>query len=129
MEDLLLTRSRVQGLREIATYAAAIGPPKSALVTRTQAGREVSGLARAAAQQGLQIHPYTFRDEAQFLAPGGWQSAEEELEWYFGLLGADAGFADYPATLATFLRGYPGLAPKMSESWRAARDIVLGTGG
>lgn len=57
------------GLREIATYADAIGPAKTSVIPHDAQGglgepTELVGQAHAA---GLQVHPYTFRPENTFL--------------------------------------------------------------
>jgi glycerophosphoryl diester phosphodiesterase len=69
----------------IAEYADAIGPAKQ-LVD--------AALVDAAHAAGLQVHPYTFRAEAQFLS-GGAPDLEAELRRYFAL-GVDGVFSDHP---------------------------------
>ena len=57
------------GLREIATYAQAIGPYKLLIIPRTPDGKlgEPTSLVQDAHAQGLLLHPWTFRAENQFL--------------------------------------------------------------
>lgn len=59
------------GLREIAAYADAIGPPARALVPLTRAGGLAAPtmLARDAHAAGLEVHAWTFRPENAFLPP------------------------------------------------------------
>jgi glycerophosphoryl diester phosphodiesterase len=69
----------------IADYADAIGPAKR-LVD--------AALVEAAHAAGLQVHPYTFRAERQFL-PDGVPDLEAELARSFAL-GVDGVFTDHP---------------------------------
>lgn len=57
------------GLREVATYADAIGPAKEMVIGRDGSGRlgVPSSLVRDAHAAGLRVHPYTFRPENPFL--------------------------------------------------------------
>jgi Glycerophosphoryl diester phosphodiesterase len=59
------------GLREIAAYADAIGPPSRALLPLTPDGRlgAPTTLGRDAHAAGLEVHAYTFRPENAFLPP------------------------------------------------------------
>lgn len=58
------------GLKDIATYADGLGPPKDLVIRRNVIGQlsEPSGLVEAAHQAGLLVHPWTFRRENHFLA-------------------------------------------------------------
>ena len=78
-------------LVEIADYAQAIGPNKSTVIDVE--GRS-TGLLEAAHKLGLQVHPWTFRDD---VLPNHYQSASDELRAYFDL-GVDGVFTDFPAT-------------------------------
>ena len=59
------------GLREIARYAAGIGPEKSLIIPRDAQGNldpaNASTLVADAHAAGLKVHPYTFRAENNFL--------------------------------------------------------------
>jgi len=57
------------GLKEIATYAQAIGPSKTLLIPRTAEGTlgEPTALVANAHAVGLLVHPWTFRAENHFL--------------------------------------------------------------
>lgn len=109
-----------EGLAEIATYAAGIGPWKRMIVSVQ--GRDADGdgraddvngdgavndadkttlaptsLIRDAHAVGLQVHPYTFRNEGRFLAAN--YNGNPELEYrQFINLGVDAYFTDFPGT-------------------------------
>ncbi|MFC5381595.1 glycerophosphodiester phosphodiesterase [Aquipuribacter nitratireducens] len=96
-----------EGLTEVATYAEWIGPDKNRLVPRAAdgtLGAPTDVVARAHAA-GLQVVPYTFRNENQFLpadlrvgtAPDDYGLAFEEYEVFFDL-GVDGVFSDNPDT-------------------------------
>jgi glycerophosphoryl diester phosphodiesterase len=88
-----------EGLREIASYAAGIGPWKRSVVAEDAAGRagRESALVRDAHAAGLLVHPYTFRDEPRHLAEGyGGDPQAEYLEFF--RLGVDGLFSDFPDT-------------------------------
>jgi glycerophosphoryl diester phosphodiesterase len=55
------------GLREIASYADAIGPHKAMIVNYTGGKAQDTGLARRARAAGLGVHPWTLRAENEFL--------------------------------------------------------------
>ncbi|HSX88195.1 MAG TPA: glycerophosphodiester phosphodiesterase [Pseudomonas sp.] len=59
------------GLREVARYAAGIGPEKSLIIPRDAQGNldpaNASTLVANAHAAGLKVHPYTFRAENTFL--------------------------------------------------------------
>ena len=97
------------GLREIARYAAAIGPDLGAIMPRTADGclGRPTRLVRDAHAAGLEVHPYTFRPENQFLAKDFWQGDDPCTFNRVGLIaqigayldtGIDAFFTDDPAS-------------------------------
>ncbi|NUR94779.1 MAG: glycerophosphodiester phosphodiesterase [Kribbellaceae bacterium] len=57
------------GLREVATYAAGVGPSKDQVIPLDAAGKlgTPTALVANAHQAGLVVHPYTFRVENTFL--------------------------------------------------------------
>ncbi|OKH25599.1 hypothetical protein NIES593_04500 [Hydrococcus rivularis NIES-593] len=102
----------------VATYADGIGPWKRTFVLTEKLDTPVDGngdgvpeiteqltgevlpVVRDAHEAGLQVHPYTFRDEERFLVlkeDGTPQTAEEEYEQYIQL-GVDGFFTDFPKT-------------------------------
>jgi len=96
-----------KGLREVAEYADGAGPPKDYIVPRNpdgSSGRPTS-FVRDAHRAGLVVHPYTFRNENQFLPlelrsspdPNAYGDAISEYEQFFRL-GVDGVFADNPDT-------------------------------
>jgi len=86
-----------QGLAEIATYAAGIGPEKNMLVVRG-ADSSISGpsdLIADAHDEGLLVHPYTFRAEPIFHFLDFPNDPAAEIGIYLGF-GIDGFFTDNP---------------------------------
>jgi glycerophosphoryl diester phosphodiesterase len=88
------------GLRTVATYANAVGPSKDYVIPP---GGRPTAFVRNAHLAGLAVHPYTFRDENQFLPPqlrrGGGPNAHGDAvaEYHlFFAAGIDGVFSDYP---------------------------------
>jgi glycerophosphoryl diester phosphodiesterase len=91
------------GLRDIAKYADGVGPWKNYIVPRDAAGRSLAptDFVQRAHQAGLLVHPYTFRNENQFLPlelrsnadPNAYGNAIAEYEQFFKL-GVDGLFSD-----------------------------------
>ncbi|MGF1512788.1 MAG: esterase-like activity of phytase family protein, partial [Elainellaceae cyanobacterium] len=102
----------------ISEYAAGLGPWKNNILLResldepvdgngdgeaeitTQLTGEVFPLIDRAHEAGLQVHPYTLRNEERFLtltADGTPQTPEEEFEQLIDI-GADGFFTDFPRT-------------------------------
>ena len=96
------------GLREVAGYADAIGPNIRAIVPLDAQGRfgPPTALVRDAHAAGLEVHPYTFRPENQFLPKSLWQGSDPATCNEAGAIadiraglaaGIDAFFTDAPA--------------------------------
>ena len=108
------------GLDEIATYADGIGPWKPYIVSRTATDANGDGeaddtngdgavdesdwelalptsLVRRAHRRGLEVHPYTFRNEARRLASDYEGDPAAEYGLLFAL-GVDGVFSDFPDT-------------------------------
>lgn len=96
------------GLKQVATYADAIGPNARAIIPLT-ADRMLgspTSLIHDAHAAGLEVHPYTFRPENQFLPINLWCGADPharsedgsvaEIRAYLAA-GIDAFFTDDPA--------------------------------
>jgi glycerophosphoryl diester phosphodiesterase len=91
------------GLKEIATYAQAIGPYKLLIIPRMADGKlgEPTSLVADAHAQGLLLHPWTFRAENYFLPsnllrgtdPGAHGNLESEILPYLRA-GIDGFFTD-----------------------------------
>lgn len=109
-----------QGLAEIATYADGIGPWKRMIVSVKNVDANNDGkpddlnndgvindadrvtlaptsLVTDAHALGLQVHPYTFRNEGRFLASNYNGDPAKEFEQFINL-GVDAYFTDFPRT-------------------------------
>jgi glycerophosphoryl diester phosphodiesterase len=99
------------GLAEIKTYADGIGPWKFYVLPaqgRDAAGNAVMALAQAsnkapssliaaAHKAGLFVHPFTFRDEAEYLTKTYKGDPKAEYKAYFEL-GTDGVFTDFSTT-------------------------------
>lgn len=91
------------GLKEVANYAAGVGPSKNYIVPRDAAGTSLSPthFVDDAHAAGLLVHPYTFRNENQFLPaelrkgtdPNAYGDAFAEDQQFFKL-GVDGIFTD-----------------------------------
>jgi glycerophosphoryl diester phosphodiesterase len=109
-----------EGLKEIATYADGIGPWKRMIVSVKGTDANGDGIAddvnkdgavndadkttlppttliQDAHKAGLQVHPYTFRNEARYLAADYNGDPEAEYRQFISL-GVDAYFTDFPGT-------------------------------
>jgi glycerophosphoryl diester phosphodiesterase len=95
------------GLREIAGYADGVGPSKDYIVPRDASGTSLdpTSFVEHAHDAGLVVHPYTFRNENQFLPlelrssddPNAYGNAIAEYEQFYEL-GVDGLFSDNPDT-------------------------------
>jgi glycerophosphoryl diester phosphodiesterase len=88
-----------EGLAAIATYASGIGPFKRSIVPQgaDKALLPPTSLVADAHKAGLVVHPYTFRDEPEFLAPDyGLDPVKEYLQFF--RLGVDGVFSDFGDT-------------------------------
>jgi glycerophosphoryl diester phosphodiesterase len=95
------------GLREISRYADGVGPSKNYIVPRDAAGNSLppTDFVRRAHRAGLVVHPYTFRNENEFLpaelrsgpVPSDYGDAFSEYEQFYEL-GVDGLFSDNPDT-------------------------------
>jgi glycerophosphoryl diester phosphodiesterase len=92
-------RLTAAGLREIAGFADGIGPAKTILAERPE-------IVSWAHQAGLAVHPYTFRADD---LGDGFAALEDELEAYYGTMGVDGVFTDFPDRARSWL-----------DSWLAA---------
>ena len=95
-----------EGLRDIASYADAIGPHYRMLQVQPRAGGYHSALVEAAHAEGLQVYAYTFRPESVFIeaafrsegqAPGRDDAGSARELRAHASAGVDAVFADDPA--------------------------------
>jgi glycerophosphoryl diester phosphodiesterase len=108
------------GLRGIARYADGLGPDKSQIVPRDAQNRLLAptSLIQDAHRAGLQVHPYTFRPENEFLAADfrvGDPSSPEFLR----------ARGDEAAELALYYRlGVDGLFTDNSDTAVAVRELL-----
>jgi glycerophosphoryl diester phosphodiesterase len=100
--------SSAAGLAEVAGYADGVGPEKAQVIPRDAAGDlgEPTTFVADAHEAGLLVHPYTFRNENEFLPtdlrdageePGDYGRAIEEQLAYWET-GIDGIFTDNPDT-------------------------------
>ncbi len=125
--DDLVTR---RGLSAIARYADVIGPDKNRVVPRDAQARLLppTTLVRDAHRAGLQVVPYTFRNENAFLPadyrrgtdPAAYGDAFAEYRLFFAL-GVDGLFSDHPDTAVEARDAWVGGRPA-----RAAEAVAAG---
>lgn len=85
-----------QGLAFVHSYAAGIGPWRSSIYKPHSLN--LKDFVKAAQQQGLKVHPYTFRVEANYLMAKDAKtkfSYDEEMQALF-TQGIDGVFSDFP---------------------------------
>ena len=103
------------GLREIATYADAIGPFKGMVVTYQSGRAEDTGLARRARAAGLGVHVWTLRAENEFLPAPLRSSADPAAR---GDLAAEI-HALLDAGITGFFSDQPDIAVRARDEWWA----------
>ncbi|MGZ3772333.1 MAG: glycerophosphodiester phosphodiesterase [Pseudobdellovibrionaceae bacterium] len=88
-----------ENLKEIATYAQAIGPYKRMIVPENpdKTLAAPTSLIHDAHNVGLLVHPYTFRNEPQYIAPDYHENPLAEYQQFFNL-GVDGLFSDFSDT-------------------------------
>jgi glycerophosphoryl diester phosphodiesterase len=103
------------GLREIATYADAIGPFKRMVVSYEAGDARDTGLARRARAAGLGVHVWTLRAENEFLPAALKSSADPAAR---GDLSAEI-HALLEAGITGFFSDQPDLAVHARDEWWA----------
>ncbi|KAL3153916.1 hypothetical protein ABBQ32_013480 [Trebouxia sp. C0010 RCD-2024] len=94
------------GLDELATYASGMGPDKQVYILNiSDAGYYYNStdLIARAHRRGIQLHPYTFRNEYQFMATNFSADIYNEYDVVYGQLGLDGAFTDFPETQHNYL--------------------------
>jgi glycerophosphoryl diester phosphodiesterase len=89
----------VAGLKDISAYATGVGPFKGLIIPGDRDGNlsAPTSFVRDAHAAGLKVHPYTFRNEARYLAkPYGGDPIKEYCAFF--ALGIDGLFSDFPDT-------------------------------
>jgi glycerophosphoryl diester phosphodiesterase len=90
------------GLKSVSQYADAIGPWIPQVATWTTSGvPAVTPLTATAQQQGLSVHPYTFRSDD---LPAGAPDAAAVHRMLFESAGVDGLFSDFPDQTRSYLR-------------------------
>lgn len=97
--------TKPQELAKIAEYAAGIGPNKQMIIPVNNQGKLLTptSLIADAHAVGLLVHPYTFRNETQYLSPDYHHNPELEYEQFFHL-GVDGIFTDFTDTALTVIQ-------------------------
>ncbi len=93
-----------EGIRQVSAYAAGIGPSMHLLIDADAMTGDFrdTGLVALAHAAGLQVHPYTFRREADQIPPYA-RDFDHLLEIFFDELGVDGVFTDFPDLVVRFL--------------------------
>lgn len=91
--------TKAENLKEISETAAGIGPAKRYIVPIDKEGKEMpaTSLITQAHALGLKVHPYTFRNESEYLLAEYKNSPEAEYLQFFEL-GVDGVFTDFADT-------------------------------
>jgi glycerophosphoryl diester phosphodiesterase len=91
-----------QTLKEIATYANAVGPEKTYFSTLPLSDGQTA--VQSAQEAGLAMHPWTFRAEAQYVGKQFTSFAEEQAYFFF-CLGVAGVFTEFPDQTRQVLQG------------------------
>jgi glycerophosphoryl diester phosphodiesterase len=93
----------VDGIRQVAQYADAVGPHLSHLaeLDPVDSVPVVSSIVQAVRDAGLLIHPYTFRADE---VPPGFATFEDLVDFYVTEVGVDGLFTDFPDRVIKLLR-------------------------
>lgn len=91
------------GLKDIATYADGIGPWIGQIYRgKSSSGKpDLSSLVKDAREIGLEVHPYTFRQDE---LPAGISNFDELLDIFINQAGITGLFTDFPDLVRDFLR-------------------------
>ena len=91
---------------EIASYADAVGPHYSMLVTGMREAEQAipNHITAEAHREHLEVHPFTFRKEPDEMPAYAKGSFEHFLEIFYNKIGVDGLFTDFPDLAVTFLK-------------------------
>ena len=132
-------------------YAEGAGPWKNNIILReeldepvdgnedgeaevtTQLTGEITSFVDDAHAAGLQVHPYTHRNEERFLtldAEGNFQTPEAEIKQYIDI-GFDGFFTDFPATGVAVVDAVTGEFVRSPQNSTLGEDLpnIAGSGG
>ncbi|GMH40885.1 hypothetical protein BSKO_08789 [Bryopsis sp. KO-2023] len=95
-----------ESLDDIATYASGVGPWKSTIIPENEDGTagERTDLVEKLHVRGLQVHPYTFRNEDRFLLWDWGQDMRAEYDAFFNEIRVNGVFTDFPGSLAAYFK-------------------------
>lgn len=101
----------------IKKYVVGIGPWKDTVVpvVNNYLQQPTDMVARAHAR-GLQVHPYTFRNENQFLHLDFHQDPYVEYDFWINKIGVDGLFTDFTGSLHNFQEWTSPLSPSHDDS-------------
>ncbi|XP_075659306.1 glycerophosphodiester phosphodiesterase GDPD6-like [Castanea sativa] len=98
----------------IKNYVIGIGPWKDTVVTtKNNYLDEVTDLVAKAHARGLQVHPYTFRNENSFLHFDFHQDPYVEYDYWINKIGVDGLFTDFTGSLHNFQEKTSPLSKKL----------------
>eukprot|EP00798_Chlamydomonas_sp_ICE-L_P022224 gene22224-29289_t len=125
----LIERTHAESLVDIATYAYGICPWKESLVKKIEdvdgsVSLQSTGLVERAHALGLNVHAYTFRNEAQYHTKC-LDSIGDEYGFYFKELGIDGGFADFPGSMAQWMRNEMANGTEWSKRGRQEEEAAM----
>jgi glycerophosphoryl diester phosphodiesterase len=91
------------GLEKLAATVDGIGPWLNQLyrISQRDGAKSDTGLTARAHEQGLVVHPYTFRADA---LPAGFDNFDDLLAYCIDELSVDGLFTDFPDRVTNFLR-------------------------
>ncbi|KAI5071024.1 hypothetical protein GOP47_0014023 [Adiantum capillus-veneris] len=103
-------------LNYIKEYVVGIGPWKDTLVPPDTMNhlKNSTHLVHRAHSHGLQVHPYTFRNENQFLHFDFNQDPYQEYQFWISIMKVDGIFTDFPGSL------------HMYQEWTSPMKLVMG---
>lgn len=101
----------------IKDYVVGIGPWKDNIVPPMNNHlTTATDLVAKAHSHNLQVHPYTFRNENQFLHFDFHQDPYDEYDYWVNVIGVDGLFTDFTGSLHHYQEWAESLKPKESES-------------
>eukprot|EP01023_Acetabularia_acetabulum_P045916 TRINITY_DN4682_c1_g1_i1.p1 TRINITY_DN4682_c1_g1~~TRINITY_DN4682_c1_g1_i1.p1 ORF type:complete len:543 (-),score=61.04 TRINITY_DN4682_c1_g1_i1:495-2123(-) len=101
--------TRDEALDELSGFISGLGPHKNALLPVNQDNQvvystsDLYSLVRRAQKRGLLVHPFTYRNEDQYLANNWRQDYRQEYDAFLRNVGIDGAFTDFAGSLAAYL--------------------------